>query len=269
MEILISESKVAELKTWFRNYVHTFQYKDPEVQQNIDLKEAHTLRVCKEILTIGQKLGLNNDRLRLAEIIALFHDIGRFEQYDQYRTFADKKSVNHAELGIKILEKSDLLESFTKPVKEIILRSISYHNRATIPRDETEICLFYAKLIRDADKLDIWKVVTDYYYRKDSKRNETIELDLPDTPGFSENVYHDLMNKRIVDIKHIKNLNDFKLLQVGWIFDINFKPTLNRVNECGYLELIRGVLPESKKIDELFELIYILNDGPGLPVHDI
>ena len=29
------------------------------------------------------------------------------------------------------------------------------------------------------------------------------ELDLPDTPGFSDEVYQDLMNKRIVDINNV------------------------------------------------------------------
>ncbi|MBN2401845.1 MAG: hypothetical protein JXN64_05555 [Spirochaetes bacterium] len=86
-------------------------------------------------------------------------------------------------------------------------------------------------------------MVTDYYNIKDRKRNSGVELELPDTPGFLEEVYNDLINKRIVDIKYIKNLNDFKLLQIGWIFDINFQPVLARVRELGYLEMIRTVLP--------------------------
>jgi len=98
-------------------------------------------------------------------------------------------------------------------------------------------------------------LVTDYYYRKDRKRNGTIELDLPDTPGFSEEVYQDMLHERIVDIKHVRNLNDFKLLQTGWIFDVNFQPTLDRIKERRYLELIRDVLPASENIDRVFEVI--------------
>jgi len=138
----------------------------------------------------------------------------------------------------------------------VILRSIQYHNRASLPREETETCLFFSKLLRDADKLDIWKVVTDYYHRKNRERNGAIELGLPDTSGFSEEVYRDLMNKKIVDIKHVNNLNDFKLLQIGWIFDINFKPTLYHIKERRYLEMIRDVLPESKGISEIFDIIH-------------
>ena len=56
------------------------------------------MQVCKEILNIGEQIELNNDELRLSEVIALFHDIGRFEQYAHYKTFVDRKSENHAEL---------------------------------------------------------------------------------------------------------------------------------------------------------------------------
>ncbi|MFC2088923.1 HD family phosphohydrolase, partial [Calditrichota bacterium] len=82
-----------------------------------------------------------------------------------------------------------------------------------------------------------------------------IELDLQDTPGFSDEVYHDLINERIVDFKYVKNLNDFKLLQIGWIFDINFMPTFQNIKTRHYLEMIRQVLPESEKIEKIFAII--------------
>jgi len=253
----MSEESLTDLKNWFANYVDTFQYSEPEKQQNIDLKKDHTLRVCQEILTIGKQLGLKDDQLRLAEIIALLHDIGRFEQYARYATFKDRSSENHAELGVKIMEKCGLLESFDNhTIKRIILCAVKYHNRLSLPLKETDACLFYSKLIRDADKLDIWKVVIDDYYKSEENRNGTLVLELPDTPGFSEVVYNELMNRNIVNMKHIKNLNDLKLFQAGWVFDINFRPTLDCIKERRYINLIRAVLPESKKIDRVFEVIH-------------
>ncbi|MEN8229000.1 MAG: HD domain-containing protein [Bacteroidota bacterium] len=257
MQLSISEEKLADLKKWFTNYVHTFQYSEPEKQQNIDLKEDHTLRVCKEISNIGKQLGLKDDQLRLAEMIALLHDIGRFEQYALYHTFKDRSSENHAELGISIIEKFGLLESLdNNTTKNIIRCAIKYHNRHSLPLEESETCLFYSKLIRDADKLDIWKVVIDHYYSKEENKNGTVELELPDTPGFSEEVYNDLLNKNIVNMKYLRNLNDFKLFQAGWVFDINFQPTLDSIKKRRYIELIRDVLPESQKIDKVFDVIH-------------
>jgi putative nucleotidyltransferase with HDIG domain len=243
---------VENLNTWFTGYVQTFKSKNADWQRNISLKEEHTRRVCMEILHIGKKLGLSDEDLRLAEVMALFHDIGRFEQYVRYGTFVDARSENHAELGIRILREREVLSGLEKSAQELILRTILYHNRAALPEQETENCLFFAKLLRDADKLDIWRVLTDYYRQKGEKRNETLELGLPDTPGISEDVYEDLMAGRIVDIKNLKNLNDFKLLQVGWIYDINFAPTFQRIRQRGYLGTIRDALPESEKIERIF-----------------
>ncbi len=253
--IKIEQKNVKDLKKWFTEYVRSFKDDNETDRRNIVLKEDHTLRVCDEILNIGKKLGLDDNKLRLAEIVALLHDIGRFEQYAVYKTFADRNSENHASLGIKVLKKYDVLKKLDASTEKLILRTIELHNRAYLPLEEEEPCLFFTKLLRDADKLDILKVVTDYYHRKESKRNKAIELDLPDTPGISETVYQDLINKTIVNADHIKNLNDFKLLQIGWIFDINFEPTLRCIKARRYLEMIRDVLPETDEIWEIFDVI--------------
>jgi putative nucleotidyltransferase with HDIG domain len=246
---------ITGLKNWFLSYVNKFTYTDSESQRNIDLKLEHTERVTREIILIGKQIGLNGNELDLAEIIALFHDIGRFEQYDKYRTFSDRKSENHAELGIKVLKKYNVLANLDKKVQGLISYSIRYHNRASLPTGKMRKYLFYLKLLRDADKLDIWKVVTDYYHRKSGDKNVTLELELPDTPGISSEVYDTLMNRKIVDMKFVRNINDIKLLQAGWIYDINFKPTLKAVRNRRYMELLRDALPKTDKISEIFNLI--------------
>lgn len=251
----MNEETVEELETWFASYVQKFKSGDPSWRPNIILKEEHTRRVCREILGIGRKIGLSDEDLHLAKVIALLHDIGRFEQFARYQTFVDLNSVNHALLGVKILKKTGVLNRLDKSLRDLILRVILYHNRFALPKNETGKCLLFAKLLRDADKLDIWRVLTDYYRQEDGKRNAAIELDLPDTPGISSDVYRDLMGGRIVNIRHLKNLNDFKLLQIGWIYDINFVQTLQCVQERGYLEMIRDVLPKSKKIAEIFNVL--------------
>lgn len=256
----ISEKNVQYLKDWFFQYVQTFKQGDKNFQENIILKENHTMQVCKEILNIGKQIELNNDELRLSEVIALFHDIGRFEQYSHYKTFVDNKSENHAELGVKILKDNHVLVGLDESMQSLILRIISYHNRASLPENETDTCLFYTKLLRDADKLDIWRIVTDYYKQKNGKQNVALELDLPNTSGISDEVYQELTNMRIVDIKHVKNLNDFKLLQMGWVFDVNFDTTFHCIQSRHYIEMIGDVLPKSKDIQNIISIIQLYLD---------
>ncbi len=255
MNIIVNEQVVDALKDWFVSYVKSFKYTDIESQQNIDIKREHTERVIEEILDLGKKIGLNEHELNLAEIIALFHDIGRFEQYHRYKTFSDRKSENHAELGIKILNQHGVLNGLDKHLQELISCSIKYHNLPALPGEETKACLFFSRLIRDADKLDIWRVVTDYYNRRDGRRNAALELELPEIPGISAEVYNSLMNKQIVDSRYVKNINDIKLLQAGWIFDINFEPTFTCIINRHYMEYLRDVLPKMKEITDVFDTI--------------
>ena len=242
---------VKTLKQQFAEYVQSFRLDDAKIQGNLYIKQEHTKRVCQEVVMLGKQLGLDPADLYLAEVMALFHDIGRFQQYTTYRTYMDRDSVNHAELGVKILKEREMLHLLDASTQDLVLRVISYHNRAFLPQNESEICLFFAKLLRDADKLDIWRVVIEYYSRNNGEHNEAVSLGLPDTPEISEAVCEDLRAKRIVDIRHLKTLNDFKLLQMGWVYDINFVPTLQAVLERKYLEQIRATLLQSKEVEKI------------------
>lgn len=254
MKFQVSDADLKVIRGRFERYVATFREPDASHQANITLKRDHSLRVCDNILLIGKALGLGGDELRLAEIIALLHDIGRFEQYAQYRTFMDRTSVNHAELGIRIIEEREILAEMATDLKEMVMRPILYHNRAALPEKETQTCLFFSQLIRDADKLDIWNVTTSYYLENHGKKNPVIELGLDNREDLSPAVINDLLHQRMVDINNLTTLNDFKLLQVSWIYDLNFVPTVQEAIKRGYLEKMRSVLPDSREIEEIFAM---------------
>jgi len=241
------------LRVWFDTYISRFVSDDPIFQENIDLKLGHTLRVCEVILDIGRSLNLSREEICVAETCALLHDIGRFEQYRQYRTFSDYRSEDHAALGVKVIKANRILKGFEPAEAEIILMVIGYHNSAALPAGEDERCLFSLRLLRDADKIDIWRVVTDYYRNAGNNRNQTIELDLPDVDQISDPVYNALMKGELVQIADLKTLNDFKSLQIGWVYDINFPRTFQIIHEKRYLEKIREALPKkSVRAEEIY-----------------
>ncbi|MBN2034667.1 MAG: HD domain-containing protein [Deltaproteobacteria bacterium] len=248
-----AQALLPSLKAWFQSYTHGFSSDDPIVQENLDLKREHTWRVCEAIRDIGWSLDLSKEDLCLAEASGLLHDIGRFEQYRRYRTFSDYKSENHAALGARIIQAAGILAGLEPVAADIILRAVAYHNRADLPLEEKEPCLFFLKLLRDADKLDIWRVVTEYYRNARFRRNRTIELDLPDVDRVSKPVYEALMQGRLVQTADLKTLNDFKLLQIGWIYDINFPMTFNIIEEKKYLERILDALPrQCPRVTEVY-----------------
>lgn len=244
-------------KIWFLDYVDQFSSPEVFIQENVELKIKHTTRVCENILLLAKAENLEEKDCRLAESIALFHDLGRFEQFTKYRTFKDSESEDHALLGVKILENAGILSILSREEEDIILKAVGYHNRMEIPKctETTREFLFYLKLIRDADKLDILKLVSEDYEKEEEFRNPALELNIPDTPGCSENIVADILNNRMAKLADVKNLNDIKLLRLSWIFDISFPAAFSLLREHGYLETILYSMPETEEVQMLREHI--------------
>lgn len=91
---------IQKAKFIFSSYVNQFDLTD----ERIKLKVLHSYKVSTIAKEIALDIGLSEKDVCLAEIIGLFHDIGRFEQVKRYQTFLDSKSVDHAELGVSILQ---------------------------------------------------------------------------------------------------------------------------------------------------------------------
>jgi len=85
----VDAAALACFKRWFADYVSTYYSDDSVGNRTIKLKEEHTQRVCREMVTIGLTLDLLAEDLLLDETMALFHDLGRFPQYATYHTFQD------------------------------------------------------------------------------------------------------------------------------------------------------------------------------------
>ncbi|MFH1613762.1 MAG: hypothetical protein ABIG61_01580 [Planctomycetota bacterium] len=83
----MTSEQLEELKISFREYVKAFYGVSEYDDANIRLKDDHSRCVCEEILYLCDELGLDDSRRRLAEAIALLHDIGRFQQWRQYKTY--------------------------------------------------------------------------------------------------------------------------------------------------------------------------------------
>ena len=107
-------------------------------------------------------------------------------------------------------------------------------------------------MLRDADKLDIWQVFAQYYRNGGEKENSVLIHNFPDTPGISPKIYSELIATRIANYTDVENLNDFKLLQVGWVYDVNYGPTFRRIHERGCLDSIRSALPDSQQVENIF-----------------
>lgn len=239
-------------KRWFTDYVSEYLTDDPDYNYAIRLKQAHTLRVCSDIALLGRALNLSDQDMLLAETTALFHDIGRFKQYERYGTFNDFLSENHADLGLREIDAQAVLSICSRQEIYLISSAIAYHNAAVLPEGRDDRALFFICLLRDADKLDIWKVFCDYYHKRqeqpDAGPNATIELGLPDKPACSPAVLADMQAGRFARVENLRTLNDFKLLQISWVYDLNFIPSFQTLQQHRYIEQIAATLPPTGEI---------------------
>jgi len=135
----------------------------------------------------------------------------------------------------------------------IAYKAIKYHNGPKLPdpADEKPDRLLYSKLLRDADKLDVWLVVATYYAQRHKHRNTALEFELPDTPGYSLCLVEDILNHQVSNYHALKTYNDLKLLQPGWIFDINFTRTFLFVQQRQIIEKIITILLDTEDIRKI------------------
>jgi hypothetical protein len=253
----MEQEQLNKFRVWFDDYVAGFYGNDEFINANLKMKEEHSWRTCKEMSYLAQELGLADNQKRIADVIAFLHDVGRFEQFVKYRTYNDSRSVNHCLLGLEVLRQRKVLEQVDRYERELIEKAIEYHGLRELPADLEEECLLFSKLIRDADKLDVFYVVTEYYRRyRDNPEEFMLELELPDEPTYSAELVEDILCGQRIDYNKLRTVNDMKLCQLGWVYDVNFTATLKRIKQRRFLEKIFDFLPETEDIGKVREKIF-------------
>lgn len=167
---------------YFEDYVRSYDFND----ERIALKYKHSYMVAQICEEIATDIGLGEYDIYVSWVIGLLHDIGRFEQLTNYNTYDDNYdvAVDHAKLGERILRDHDgLRECFSKEYYDLILKAVYCHNVYELNEDMYEKELLFCNIIRDADKLDIFRVIAVENYEH--------------TIGFS---YNELIASQISDI---------------------------------------------------------------------
>lgn len=252
------------LKEWFASHVAGFYDLDPEGLLNIRMKVEHTWRVvaCMEEISKGERL--NEKERLLALSIALLHDVGRFYQYRRWRTYRDSESDNHARLSLEVIKREGLLKDLSEEERLIIEEAVLFHNLLNLPEKYSSPTDFFIRLIRDADKLDIWKVVIENYRLPEAERASAVGLGLPDLPEVTMDCLNALAEGKIVQLSQTKFLNDFRLLQISWVYDLNFETTRKLLLEREYLQQLAATLPDLPELHIAVErAISSLNQPAG------
>jgi len=196
----------------FNKYTSSFD----KTNKAINLKYNHSFAVMDLMAELGFRLDLTKEQIELARVIGLLHDIGRFNQLKNTNSF-DDNVLDHGEEGVKYLFDEGHIRDFIDDSKydEIIKKAIKYHNYLSIPDGLSDEELLFTKMIRDMDKVDIYK-------------QEAINYELVfKADEVTEKVLIDFKDEKQIDKNTRKTKTDDLLLMLSFIFDINFEESFD------------------------------------------
>lgn len=211
------------------NYFDEYVFKYDMEDSDINYKYYHSYRVMEVMELLANKLGMAEKDIHLAKVIGILHDIGRFEQDKLYNSFKDNQ-MDHGSYGVEVLKETKLLDKTNIDISdyEVVYKAISNHNKFKIEDGLNDRELLFAKLIRDADKLDILYVLGSDKFDRFNQGSGEISKEMA-----SYFYNHTTANK-----KHIKSTNDSIVLYLCYIYDINFKESYEILLKEQYYEKI-------------------------------
>ncbi len=238
----------------FAEYVRNYDPSDEKIKLKID----HTYRVAGLCQRIAESLGLSEPDVDIAWLLGMLHDIGRFEQIRRFGTFNDAQSVDHAEFGADLLFKEGLIRKFAEGYyeecelaepenqeDEQIIKNNEYHNKDTgllemairqhnkyrVKEDLTERQRMFCDILRDADKVDIFKVNADipmeiiYDVTTEELKNGIITKEVLESFYKKETV---LKSVRRSAVDHIVG-------HISLLFELVYKESYRQAKEQGYV----------------------------------
>jgi len=226
----------------FRAYVDRFRA-DGVLHPMHQLKLEHTIRVAADARFIAAGMNWPEREVNLAEAVGLFHDIARFPQFQQYRSFSDADTVDHGDLGVQTLETENLLDGVAAEPRALILHSVQYHNKRALPRVLTAHEEKHLRLIRDADRLDIFFIGWDSIKTGHIHDHPEIIMNIDFNGPPSGEVLDQFERGDKIDYRDMKSMADRFILQLSWIHDMSYDSTKRLVRERGILEKFIDVLP--------------------------
>ncbi len=233
----------------FAEYVKAYNDEDSKVR----LKIEHTYRVAGLCQAIGLSIGLTDSDLDLAWLVGLLHDVGRFEQLRNYGTFNDAESIDHAQYGSSILFNDGLIRSFLDdPLEdELIKNAVYWHSAFKIPEDFDDRTKMYCNILRDADKIDIFKVNCDfpleeiYNATTEEVQNSEVTKEVMDS-FFEEHAVLRSLKKTVVDnvVGHI-----------SLVYELVYPESIRQAVKQGYLNKLMSFTSKNPATNEKFASI--------------
>lgn len=242
------------------NHVHKLAIDNPRVEMKVE----HTMRVAENCKKIAIDLKLTGDEIQLAELIGILHDIGRFEQYRIFNkhtssiTLDNNKKFDHGEAGVEVLKKDNYIRKYIEEniYDDIIYTAIYEHNKYELPKNLSKETDLFCKIIKDADKLDIFYEAICAYWQDSQKIQEIEEGKL------SEKMLENFYEYKLADNRNRVSEADQILRFTSFVFDMNFPYSFEVLKENDFInkmiDRFHYQVPETKT--EMMKVKKIANE---------
>ena len=213
-------------------------YKD--LSSNIILKYRHSYNVANYMYDLADRLNMSDEDKYLAKSIGLLHDLGRFEQLKRFNSF-DDKYLDHAHYAVDYLFNQNHIRDFVRvdTYDSIIKEAIDNHSRYEIRDGLNEREIYFAEMIRDMDKLDIYFQIATNFNAK--------FIDKP-----TDKVVDTFFDGECVKNEDIKTKSDSVITEFALLNDINFDETYEMLKETDNFGLYASSVEVSNENEELF-----------------
>ena len=223
----------------FEKFVNSFDINEKKIK----LKYSHSLRVQKLCEAIAQDEKFDEHDFKVASVVGLLHDYGRFYQWTKYKTFKDKISIDHGDYAASELFENGKIKDFyqNEDDYQIIYEAIKYHNKYEVSKNV--ISKTMCDIIRDADKLDILYMYT------------INELKLEEDGEISEKVKKIFYNHQLLNNKYVNSKIDKSIRTLCLVYDLNFKYSYKYLKENKIIQNIYEILEQKEKFKPYFDEI--------------
>ena len=236
-------------KEEFEKYLDDYDRENDKIK----LKIVHTYGVVAQSTEVTGRMGLSKEDVSLARIIALLHDIGRFEQLKRYDSFMPD-TMNHASYGVQVLFGEGMIRRFLPEDvwDNIIVAAIAKHSDFVLEGIEDERTFLHARIIRDADKLDNCRVklvdALETFMGADAEEIGASAI----SPKIRKDA---LEGKSILSADRV-TLMDYWVSYLAYFYDLNFRESLDIVEEHDYVRRIIHRIPYTnpETVDTMKEL---------------
>ncbi|MDD5218023.1 MAG: HD domain-containing protein [Candidatus Omnitrophica bacterium] len=255
----MNKTELRQIENWFFTYVAMFRVNDelPPISQ---IKHEHSLRVAREMKMLAEEMQWPDEEVRTAYALGILHDVGRFSQFAEFGTIVDHQSVDHAKRGVEVLEQEKILMMISEKDRGIIHRGVCAHNIKCVPSDVSPDHDKFVKLVRDADKLDGFWIIYDALAVGKNSIYATLFKNRSLTDKASPALVESIKQGKMISYADTHCLADYLLLQMGWVFDLNYAASMRCVRERRVIELFPTYLPADKGILEASRAVLAYRD---------